>query len=269
MISSIKGELLPYLVKKQFSNKQNNVTQNETLGAPLECDSFNQTNNQNDNENIDEMDFTSWNDHKGDLKGAYHGRKIKCYLHVVDAKNSICDRANNLHSYCDLNRQDRILSLLSGYDANKSKVHSEAQVDPKAALGPECFVAEGAKISEKTTTKGTSVGPNSCIEQKVRVTNCILMENVVIKEGCQISGSVICPGAVIPERCVIKDCIVGKSFKLAQGGNLLINVHKSLKGSYLFIKFAAKHSNEIFSGTTRSNDGILMDIFNTSFIIAV
>ena len=230
MISSIKGELLPYLVKRQFSRKQLDVSQNETRGL-LDCDSFNQTNNGH-NDHVDEMDFTSWNDHKGDLKGAYHGRKVKCYVHIVDAKNSICDRANNLHSYCDLNRRDKILALLSGFDANKGKVHPEARVDPKAALGPECFVAEGAKISEKTTTKGSSVGPNSCIEPKVRVTNCVLMENVVIKEGCQISGSVICPRVVIPEKCVIKDCIVGKSYKLKEGGKFSTISNKLL---FLFL----------------------------------
>lgn len=38
-------------------------------------------------------------------------------------------------------------------------------------------------VSEKTSIKGTFIGANCTIENKVRLTNCILMNNVNIKEG--------------------------------------------------------------------------------------
>ena len=55
------------------------------------------------------------------------------------------------------------------------------------------------------------------VEEKVRITNCIVMDNVTVKEGANVTGSLLCDGAVIGERCEVKDCIVGKGFSFAAG----------------------------------------------------
>jgi hypothetical protein len=39
--------------------------------------------------------LSSWNDHTGDLKGAYRNRSLRCYAFVMDRAGT-CIRANNL-----------------------------------------------------------------------------------------------------------------------------------------------------------------------------
>ncbi len=86
-------------------------------------------------------------------------------------------------------------------------------------IGPECFVGAGTYVSDKTTTKHSTLGSNCKVEEKVRVTNCILMDGVTLKEGCFVSGSLLCDGVIVPERVELKDCIVGKGATIKQGGN--------------------------------------------------
>ena len=39
--------------------------------------------------------LSSWNDHSGDMKGAYRNRLLRCYAFVMDRAGT-CIRANNL-----------------------------------------------------------------------------------------------------------------------------------------------------------------------------
>lgn len=43
-----------------------------------------------------------WNDHRGDMSEAYHGGKLRCYVHVMD--EGLCYRVNTLAAYIEANR---------------------------------------------------------------------------------------------------------------------------------------------------------------------
>lgn len=50
-----------------------------------------------------------WNDHHGDMSEAYHGGKLRCYVHVMD--EGLCCRVNTLAAYIEANR---LVSVSSG-----------------------------------------------------------------------------------------------------------------------------------------------------------
>lgn len=62
------------------------------------------------------------------------------------------------------------------------RIHPNSDVKTKQ-IDETCTVGEKSIIAEKTSIKSTFVGANCVIENKVRLTNCILMNNVTIKEG--------------------------------------------------------------------------------------
>lgn len=162
------------------------------------------------------QELSTWNDHFGDLKGAYRNRPLRVYAHVMDT--GICLRANNLYAYCELNRQiSRWMNALAPH-RELIHLHPNCKVEPRAQVGAECQIGEGTFVSNKTTLKNSILGVHCKVDEKVKLLNCIIMDNVHVKEGCQITGSLICDGVVIPERCEIKDCIVGKSYKFVVGG---------------------------------------------------
>ncbi len=43
-----------------------------------------------------------WNDHRGDMSEAYHGGKLRCYVHIME--EGMCYRVNTLATYIEANR---------------------------------------------------------------------------------------------------------------------------------------------------------------------
>lgn len=224
--SSIRGEVLPYLVKKQFSKnaivepvaaaKRN--LQDETPNAKLEAKN-------EDSKGIDDYleclerthleaeSLSSWNPKPGDLQSSYKDRILRCYAYVVDQGAGICARVNTLQNLVDLNKKaERILPQFVNEDFTNA--HPNSQVDQKSNLGPECFVGEGTVISERTTIQNCVIGSNCVIEPKIRLTDCIIMDNVTVKSMSNVTGSFVCDNATIGTKSTVKNSIVGKHIEV-------------------------------------------------------
>uniref|UniRef100_A0A9J7X7Y9 Translation initiation factor eIF2B subunit gamma n=1 Tax=Cyprinus carpio carpio TaxID=630221 RepID=A0A9J7X7Y9_CYPCA len=106
-VTSIRGELVPYLVRKQFSKSLN--SQNETE------DSEKNQKQQDAHHNLELLSTSKdeallqlarerscWNDHRGDMSEAYHGGKLRCYVHIME--EGMCYRVNTLAAYIEANR---------------------------------------------------------------------------------------------------------------------------------------------------------------------
>lgn len=77
--------------------------------------------------------LSNWNDHSGDLSGAYHQRQLRCYAYVMDT--GICIRANNLYAYCELNRMaGRLMAVFEKGSNQGEYIHPNSQVQPKAQV---------------------------------------------------------------------------------------------------------------------------------------
>ena len=54
-----------------------------------------------------------WNDHRGDMSPAYHGGRLRCYVHVMEGEG-MCYRVNTLATYIEANRLVRGRLLTRG-----------------------------------------------------------------------------------------------------------------------------------------------------------
>lgn len=59
-----------------------------------------------------------WNDHRGDMSEAYHGGKLRCYVHIMD--EGLCYRVNTLAAYIEANR---LVSLSSRTNPDSNTCH--------------------------------------------------------------------------------------------------------------------------------------------------
>lgn len=118
--STIKGELLPFIVKKQLSkppvatsdddkNQQKNKTADKT-------DIFQFIEYGELEEKIRNASF--YNDHSHGMKGCYNGDMIRCYAHVPE-NSEIAIRVNTLASYCLINSKVRFYSKNFLYKHNR------------------------------------------------------------------------------------------------------------------------------------------------------
>ncbi|XP_066548154.1 translation initiation factor eIF2B subunit gamma isoform X2 [Amia ocellicauda] len=187
-ITSIRGELVPYLVSKQFSrstNSQKTKEESEQDQKKNEAKTADIYISSKDEDLLQlARDKSCWNDHRGDMNDAYHGGKLRCYVHIME--DGMCYRVNTLAAYIEANR-------LVGSDS---------------IIGPSC------QVSDKTSIKRSTIGASTTIKEKVKITNSIIMNGVTIEEGCSIQGSVICSQAVIGRGADIKYCLVGSGQRI-------------------------------------------------------
>ncbi|MEQ2315388.1 hypothetical protein AMECASPLE_021739, partial [Ameca splendens] len=210
-ISSIRGELVPYLVRKQFSNT--------TDSQKVKEDSEDQTPKKNDSSTNHELLISSrdepllqlaqerscWNDHRGDMSEAYHGGKLRCYVHIMD--QGLCYRVNTLAAYIEANRQAPKLF-------EEPPVHPSASISERCQVGSDSIIGPQCQIADKTSIKRSTIGNSSTVKEKVKVTNSIVMHGVTIEEGCNIQGSVICSNAIIGRGADLKYCLVGNGQRI-------------------------------------------------------
>uniref|UniRef100_A0A672IY22 Translation initiation factor eIF2B subunit gamma n=1 Tax=Salarias fasciatus TaxID=181472 RepID=A0A672IY22_SALFA len=205
-ISSIRGELVPYLVRKQFSKTSNS--------QKMKDDVEDQTQMKNDEILISSRDEpllqlaqerSCWNDHHGDMSEAYHGGKLRCYVHIMD--QGLCYRVNTLAAYIDANR-------LAPKLFEEPAVHPSAVISERCQMGSDSIIGALCQIADKTSIKRSTIGNATTVKEKVKVANSIIMHGVTIEEGCNIQGSVICSNAVIGRGADLKYCLVGNGQRI-------------------------------------------------------
>ncbi|KAJ8270855.1 hypothetical protein GJAV_G00120040 [Gymnothorax javanicus] len=205
-ISSIRGELIPYLVRKQFSKSVGSQKDKEDLDQNQKKDT--NTNAELHIPSKDEeqqqlaRDRSCWNDHRGDMSEAYHGCKLRCYVHIME--EGMCYRVNTLAAYIEANRMAPKL-------LEDPVVHPSAVISERSLVGSDSIIGASCQISDKTSIKRSTIGASTVVREKAKITNSIIMSGVTIEEGCSIQGSVICSNAVIGRGSDIKYCLVGNS----------------------------------------------------------
>ncbi|KAI5627859.1 translation initiation factor eIF-2B subunit gamma, partial [Silurus asotus] len=204
-ITSLRGELVPYLVRKQFmkaSNVQTDDNHPELNQKQKETNTSLEILSSSKDEGLLELarDRSCWNDHRGDMSEAYHGGKLRCYVHVME--DSVCYRVNTLAAYVEANR---VVPKL----VEEPPVHPSAVVSERCLVGGDSIIGAGSQIADKTSIKRSTIGASTTVKEKVKITNSIIMNGVTIEEGCNIQGSVICNNAVIGRGADIKYCLVG------------------------------------------------------------
>ncbi|XP_046742908.1 translation initiation factor eIF-2B subunit gamma [Diprion similis] len=219
-ISSIKGELLPYIIKKQLaaSNNPKKMEKNTSIiGKNTKKDVFqfameNPWDKRHKPLCVLIAEMSAFNDHSTNLESAYNGDLIKCY--AVIESNQFGARANNVQMYALANK---IINEDWFFMDEVPLIKPSEEPVIKSNQVVNCRINKKVVINEKTSLKDTYIDTNSVIETKTRVLNSILMENVVIKEGCVISNCILCNDSVVEKGCELNHCIVGANHTVPAG----------------------------------------------------
>lgn len=139
------------------------------------------------------------------MSEAYHGGKLRCYVHIMD--QGLCFRVNTLAAYIEANR-------LAPKLFEEPAVHLSAVISERCQMGSDSIVGAMCQIADKTSIKRSTIGNSTCVKEKVKVANSIIMHGVTIEEGCNIQGSVICSNAVIGRGADLKYCLVGNGQRI-------------------------------------------------------
>ncbi|KAL6433010.1 hypothetical protein ACFW04_006361 [Cataglyphis niger] len=212
--TTLKGELLPYIVSKQLSKPKSVDDRNTSMvQVDLKEDIFRFAMEKPLDELIRKM--SAFNDHSTDLEEAYYGDIIRCYSYISNEKFGL--RANTVQMYHFANA--KILEWLNADGKNIGQplpsISSTATI--RSTQMQECHVDDNSTIEEKTSLKHSYIGPNSVVESKTRVSQSVIMGHVTIKQRCVIHNCILCNGCTIEEGTELKDCLVGAQHIVTSG----------------------------------------------------
>uniref|UniRef100_A0A1B6K928 Translation initiation factor eIF2B subunit gamma n=1 Tax=Graphocephala atropunctata TaxID=36148 RepID=A0A1B6K928_9HEMI len=215
-MSTLKGELVPYTVKKQFTRPFAKLDQEKAASIVIPRPKVELV------EMAEELKLalkvrtmSNFTDHHGDQSGAYHGDEVRCYAFVAP-ETTFATRANTLPEYCRINREivERWPAVSGGQEL--VAVASTATV-ASTQLEPSCLVGDRAVVSERTAVKSSILGPQTTVRPRTRVFNSILMAGARVGEGCAIVNCILCDEAVVEDGCDLKDCLVGSRHTVPSG----------------------------------------------------
>jgi len=211
-ISTIKGELMPYLVKKQFSSRKRS---RPVVGMITR---------ENSTPAIDTAPTDLFEGLMAESTGTPSSEELTCFSYIIKpADNILCIRANTVHLYCEANRMlppylRRLTSTAKTYeDTPYDFIHKDAKVDPKAMVGADAMVDAQSSIGMRCSIKRSIIGKHCTLGAKVSITNSIIMDHVTIEDECKISNSVICMNAHVTTKSNLSNCRVGVRHTVAEG----------------------------------------------------
>jgi len=176
-MSTVKGELIPRMVANQFKNNKNS-------------------------EDLTKQRYSLENKEI----------RLSCQATVTDEPTL---RVNNIPNYWQafqLIKQNILVPSISNHQQKdeSGSVHEKCHFD-NTSFASKCNV-EG-----KTTLKCSAVGAGVMVNEKVKITNSILMDGVTVNSNVNITDSIVCEGAVISPGAEISLCIIGKQCMVAEG----------------------------------------------------
>ncbi|KAM9110437.1 translation initiation factor eIF2B subunit gamma isoform 4-T8 [Megaptera novaeangliae] len=212
-ITSIRSELIPYLVRKQFSSASSQQRQEEKE-EDLKKKELKSLDIYSFIKEANTLTFAPydacWNACRGDSWEDLSRSQVRCYVHIM--KEGLCSRVSTLGLYMEANRQ--VSKLLPVICPEESLVHSSAQIVSKHLVGVDSLIGPDTQVGEKSSIKHSVIGSSCVIRDRVTVTSCLLMNSVTVEEGSNIQGSVICNNAVIEKGADIKNCLIGSSQRI-------------------------------------------------------
>lgn len=202
--STVKGELLPFIIKKQLSRPLKNLTSGFSEVNFDQNDIFEHIKQNELDQKILQTNLNTYSR----LKRSTNSELIRCFAYVAP-EETFCMRVNTILNYCQVNK--KIVSLFHTLaDPNIPLISRNATI--QSTQISDSAVAENSTIAEKTSIKNSIFGIGCNVEPKTRISDSILMNGVTIEERVILENCIICDKAVIKQGSTLKNCLVGHNF---------------------------------------------------------
>ncbi|EAT36481.1 AAEL011442-PA [Aedes aegypti] len=225
--STLKGELLPFIVKKQLS----------ALSTPQTHPQIYDVNEDAKGKHILEYAPTSPLDTKIHDSSIFNtvastlNDTIRCYA-VIAPANTFGIRVNTLPSFCYANQQIyKVFQTLTDLPVTALIASSSAIKSTQIA---STAVGDQTVVSEKTSINSSIIGANCVINPKVRLTNCTLMDHVIIEESVTMENCIVCEKSVIKSGSSLRNSLIGSNY-IVSANTKKDNVHLSNSTGFMEI----------------------------------
>lgn len=171
--STIKGELLPFIIKKQMSRPKYPDREGYSEVNFESNMIFDHVKQDELQEKILETNLNN----SSRCKQSNNSELINCFAYIAPSE-SVGIRVNTILGYYAANK--KVFEHWDSLSGNAPLVSPNATI--KSTQMTNCAVAENTTISEKTSIKSTVFGTNCFVHEKSRISDSFIMNNVTIEE---------------------------------------------------------------------------------------
>ncbi|XP_017839610.1 translation initiation factor eIF-2B subunit gamma isoform X2 [Drosophila busckii] len=206
--STLKGEFLPHLIKKQHVRRAPKTGPDTTSEIVA-------TIKQEDNilhyvpHTALDQKITQTSLFNQSLSHApYHGDIVRCYA-VQAPREALGVRVNTTLSFLALNK--KLASIWTELVGETHPLIAPGAI-VKSTQAKDIIAADNAKLSEKTSLNCSVFGANCVVHPKNIIANSIIMSNAIVDEGCNISNCIIGHRAHVKRGSVLSNCLIGPNY---------------------------------------------------------
>jgi translation initiation factor eIF-2B subunit gamma len=185
-ITSLKADLVPYLLRKQYSVS---ASDQDVFTVPA-------------SENLQAVAFQMTSALSPWPPGPAFASNLHCHACIVDAAEANYVRVKTVASYHEANRQ---MAKIHVPDSKEKIAQDELG---RGVIGSESLVGPNVKVGARTSIKKSILGANCVLGDDVKLVNCVVMDGVLIKSGCTLSGTIVRSNAIVPENTESKDGVI-------------------------------------------------------------
>lgn len=213
-MSTLKGDLIPYLINKQFA-KPPQIEKNLNFDSLEPQLGLNMSDTQK--KDIfscippDIMAETKKLSLSSSHPNNYliRDEKILCLAHIQNS--GFCVRTNTVANYTEANKQiyDHFEALAPDLKIPRvPKAYENVKIIVKSLLG------DIASLGQNVVITGSVIGPQCTIKDGVKIKDSIILDHTIINEGSSIENCIICDNAFISPKCELKSTVVGSCRKI-------------------------------------------------------
>ncbi|KAM5531642.1 hypothetical protein V8D89_014694 [Ganoderma adspersum] len=227
-LDSIRDEFIPWLCKPQYQQSRrekygkilnpvsNNVSQglalkHSTLHLPARNDRLRES--ELDHEPVDEHLRSVVPSPVEDEDEHAVEPSLRVGLIVHRASSGFALRANNLHSYLDLNR----FFLSQTSYSLPSDPENRSLIDQKAQISGDSMIGRSTKVEERASIKRSVIGKHCVIGKMAKIVGCVILDHCVIADGAKLEGCILGAYTKVSAKADLSRCVTQPSYEVAAG----------------------------------------------------
>jgi len=138
---------------------------------------------------------------------------LRVGLIVHRASAGYAARANNLHSYLELNRHFLSQTTYS----LPSDPENRVLIDHKAQISSDSMIGRSTRVEERASIKKSVIGKHCIIGKMTKIIGCVILDHCVIGDGAKLDGCILGSNTKIGEKAELSKCVTQSGYEVGVG----------------------------------------------------
>ncbi|KAI0705024.1 UDP-3-O-glucosamine N-acyltransferase [Cerioporus squamosus] len=138
---------------------------------------------------------------------------LRVGLVVHRSSSGFASRANNLHSYLELNR----FFLGQTSYTLPSDPENRSLIDQKAQISADSMIGRSTRVDERASIKRSVIGKHCVIGKMAKIVGCVILDHCVIGDGAKLDGCILGVYSKVGAKADLSRCVTQPGYEVNPG----------------------------------------------------